>query len=101
MNAADVPTRPESGPGSVAGIGTRLRAFVVDSLLSVAIALLAGYRPGHPGYDVTVWASFLAIELLFIPTVGQTPGMRVAGAHRVGGVRPACTDRRRDRARNA
>lgn len=80
MSTTDVPTRPESGPGSVAGIGTRLRAFVVDSLLSVAIALLAGYRPGHPGYDVTVWASFLAIELLFIPTVGQTPGMRVAGA---------------------
>jgi len=73
-------TRPESGPGSVAGIGTRIRAFVVDSLLSVGIALLAGFRPGHPGYDVTVWASFLAIELLFIATVGQTPGMRVAGA---------------------
>ena len=73
-------TRPESGPGSIVGIGTRLKAFVVDSVISVAIALLAGFRPGRPGYDVTVWASFLAIELLFVATVGQTPGMRVAKA---------------------
>jgi uncharacterized RDD family membrane protein YckC len=80
MSAHDGLARPEAGPGSVAGIGTRLKAFVVDSLLSVAIALLSGFRPGHPGYDVTVWGSFLAIELLFISTVGQTPGMRVAGA---------------------
>jgi uncharacterized RDD family membrane protein YckC len=72
--------RPASGAGSVAGIGTRLKAFVVDSLLSVAIALLAGFQPGHPGYDVTVLGAFLGIELLFVATVGQTPGMRVTGA---------------------
>jgi len=80
MTGATSPARPESGPGAVAGIGTRLKAFIVDSLLSVAIALLAGFRPGHPDYDVTVWGAFLGIELLFIATVGQTPGMRVAGA---------------------
>ena len=80
MTSDDAPVRPESGPGSVAGIGTRLKAFIVDSLLSVAIALLSGFRPGHPGYDITVWASFLAIELVFIAVAGQTPGMRVAGA---------------------
>lgn len=80
MTAADPPARPESGPGSVAGIGTRLRAFVVDSLLSVAIALLAGFKPGHPGYDGTVFGAFLVIELVFVAVAGQTPGMRVAGA---------------------
>jgi uncharacterized RDD family membrane protein YckC len=80
MSAPEAPARPESGPGSVAGIGTRLRAFIVDSLLSVGIALLAGFRPQHAGYDVTVWGSFLAIELLFVAVAGQTPGMRVAGA---------------------
>jgi uncharacterized RDD family membrane protein YckC len=64
----------------VAGIGTRIKAFIVDSVLSVAIALLAGFRPGHAGYDVTVWAAFLGMELLFVSAVGQTPGMRVAGA---------------------
>jgi len=73
-------SRPESGPGSVAGIGTRLKAFVVDSLLSIAVALVAGFRPGDVGYSLTVYGTFLLIELLFIPTVGQTPGMRVAGA---------------------
>jgi uncharacterized RDD family membrane protein YckC len=80
MSTADLSGRPESGAGSVAGIGTRLKAFIVDSLLSVAIALLAGFKPGEAGYDVTVWASFLGIELLFVAGVGQTPGMRVAGA---------------------
>ena len=72
--------RPESGPGAVAGIGTRIQAFIVDSVLSVLIALLAGFRPGHTGYSVTVCVAFLAIELLFVSAVGQTPGMRVAGA---------------------
>ncbi len=72
--------RPESGPGAVAGIGTRIQAFIVDSVLSVAIALIAGFRPGHAGYAVTVCVAFLAIELLFVSFVGQTPGMRVAGA---------------------
>jgi len=38
---ADVSGRPETGPGSVAGVGVRIRAFIVDSLLSIAVALLA------------------------------------------------------------
>lgn len=73
-------SRPESGPGSVAGIGVRIRAFVVDSVLCILIALAAGFRPGRPGYDLTVFGSFLLIELLFISIAGQTPGMRFAGA---------------------
>jgi uncharacterized RDD family membrane protein YckC len=78
MNATD--TWPDSGPGSVAGIGVRLKAFIVDSVLCVLIALAAGFRPGRPGYDLTVFGSFLLIELLFVAVAGQTPGMRVAGA---------------------
>lgn len=80
MTAADVPARPETGPGSVAGIGARLKAFVVDSLLSIGVALLAGFRPGEAGYGLTVYGTFLLIELLFIAVAGQTPGMRVVGA---------------------
>lgn len=80
MSTADVPVRPESGPGSIAGIGTRVKAFVVDSLLSIAVALLAGFRPGEVGYGLTVYGTFLLLELLFITVAGQTPGMRVAGA---------------------
>ena len=77
---ADASTWPESGPGSVAGIGTRIKAFIVDSLLSVAVALLAGFRPGQVGYGLTIYATFLLIELVFIAVAGQTPGMRVARA---------------------
>lgn len=72
-------TYPEQGAGSVARFGARLRAFVVDGALSVLIAVLAGFRPAHRGYDVVVYGAFLAIELLFLAVAGQTPGMRVAG----------------------
>jgi len=64
----------------VAGIGVRIKAFIVDSVLCVLIALAAGFRPGRAGYDLTVYGSFLLIELLFVSVAGQTPGMRVAGA---------------------
>lgn len=73
-------SRPESGPGSVAGIGTRIQAFIVDSVLSIAVALIAGFRPGELGYGFTIYGVFLLIEVLFVATVGQTPGMRAAGA---------------------
>ena len=61
---------PESGPGSVAGFGTRILAFVVDSVVSVAVALAAGYRPGSTGYQVVVLGGFLAIEFLFVSIAG-------------------------------
>ena len=72
--------RPESGPGSVAGIGVRIKAFIVDSVLCILIALAFGFRPGRPGYDLTVYGAFLLIELIFVSVFAQTPGMRVAGA---------------------
>jgi uncharacterized RDD family membrane protein YckC len=71
---------PETGPGAVAGVGVRFVAFVIDSLLCVAIALAAGFRPGDRGYGLTVAVAFLAIELVFLAAAGQTPGMRIAGA---------------------
>jgi uncharacterized RDD family membrane protein YckC len=73
---------PASGPapGAVAGFGARLVAFLVDSLVANAIAVIGG-GGFHPGgrHNLTVFAAFLAIEVLFVATVGQTPGMRVAG----------------------
>jgi uncharacterized RDD family membrane protein YckC len=69
----------ESGAGSVAGFGSRLFAFLIDGALSVLIAVLAGFRPGHRGYGLVVYFAFLAIELLFVTVAGQTPGMRAAG----------------------
>jgi uncharacterized RDD family membrane protein YckC len=77
---ASAESRPETGPGSVAGIGTRIQAFIVDSLLSIAVALLAGFRPGEVGYGLMIFGTFLLIEMLFVAVAGQTPGMRVTGA---------------------
>jgi uncharacterized RDD family membrane protein YckC len=73
------PATEPGGAGSVASFGSRLLAFVVDGALSVLIAILAGYRPGHRGYGLVVFVAFLAIELLFVSVAGQTPGMRLAG----------------------
>ncbi|HEU5033584.1 MAG TPA: RDD family protein [Mycobacteriales bacterium] len=70
---------PSSGPGSVAGIGARIGAFVVDSLLSVAFALVTGFRPGTDYYGLAVGLFFLAVELFFVAAIAQTPGMRAVG----------------------
>jgi uncharacterized RDD family membrane protein YckC len=79
MTYPDRAAAATEGPGSVAGFGPRLLAFFIDGALSVLIAVLAGFRPGHRGYGLVVYFAFLAIELLFVTIAGQTPGMRVAG----------------------
>jgi uncharacterized RDD family membrane protein YckC len=71
--------RPETGPGAVAGLGPRLVAFVVDSLLSIAIAIVSTGPPPGTAYNLVVYLAFLALELTFLTLAGQTPGMRVAG----------------------
>ena len=72
--------RPETGPGAVATIGPRLGAFVIDSLLAIAIAIISTGPPPGAAYNLVVYLSFLAIELIFVTLAGQTPGMRVVGA---------------------
>lgn len=71
--------RPQSGPGSVASLGARLGAFVVDALVSDLLALLWGFRPGQRGggYGLATYVVFLAMELVFVSIVGQTLGMRL------------------------
>jgi uncharacterized RDD family membrane protein YckC len=71
--------RPETGPGAVAGLGPRLGAFVIDSLLAVGIAVISTGPPPGAAYNVVVYLAFLAIELVFVTLAGQTPGMRVLG----------------------
>jgi uncharacterized RDD family membrane protein YckC len=72
-------TRPETGPGAITGLGPRLAAFVVDSVLSIVIAIISTGPPPGAAYNVVVYGAFLAIELIFVTLAGQTPGMRVAG----------------------
>ena len=72
---------PESGAGSVAGIGTRIVAFLIDSVVANLVAgvvFVAGWNPGALRGWV-VYGVFLLIELLFVTFGGQTPGMRVVG----------------------
>lgn len=71
--------RPESGPGAVAGVGIRLGAFVIDSVIAIAIAIISTGPPPGASYNLVVYGAFLAIELAFVTLAGQTPGMRVVG----------------------
>jgi len=70
---------PESGPGSIASLGARLLAFVVDAVLCIVVAIVSGNGPGSSRYGIVVYVAFLLLELLFVTLAGQTPGMRVAG----------------------
>ena len=71
--------RPESGPGAVAGVGIRLGAFVIDSVIAIAIAIVSTGPPPGAAYNLVVYLGFLAIELAFVTLAGQTPGMRLVG----------------------
>jgi uncharacterized RDD family membrane protein YckC len=74
-----VTARPETGPGAVAGLGPRLGAFALDSLLAIGIAVISTGPPPGASYNVVVYLAFLGIELVFVTVAGQTPGMRVVG----------------------
>ena len=67
---------PADGPGSLAGFGRRIGAFLVDA---AAAALLAGLvtAPEPPGN----WSllTFAAITTVYLVATGQTPGMRLLG----------------------
>jgi uncharacterized RDD family membrane protein YckC len=71
----------QSEPQRVAGFGTRVLAFLIDSVvanLAAGIVFLAGWHPGGLRGWV-VYGVFLLMELLFVSVGGQTPGMRVLG----------------------
>jgi uncharacterized RDD family membrane protein YckC len=67
---------PADGPGSLAGFGSRMGAFLVDAVGSALVAGLVT-APALPGN----WslAAFAAVTVLTLVTVGQTPGMRLFG----------------------
>ncbi|MCI0690165.1 MAG: RDD family protein [Sporichthyaceae bacterium] len=70
---------PESGPGSVAGIGRRLLALLIDWLACrlIAVGLL----------DLSEWwvPAIFAIEyIVLLSTLGSTLGMRLVGIRVAG-----------------
>ncbi len=83
---------PHTGSGSVARFGRRLAALAID-LASAALIAYAFFPLADPLLDVRTGdplASnlvFVAIQVLFIPTIGGSPGHRILGMRlvRVGG----------------
>lgn len=75
---------PENGPGSIARFGRRVAALAVD----IACAAVIGYAFFHHTDPVTgvlvadplaTNLVFAAVQILFIPTLGGSPGHRLLG----------------------
>ena len=66
---------PADGPGSLAGFGTRVQAYLVDAVGSglVAVALFG------PGRAYASLATFAVVTVVSLVLFGQTPGMRLLG----------------------
>jgi uncharacterized RDD family membrane protein YckC len=65
---------PETGHGSVGRFGRRLIAYLVDAACAAIISA------AFFGYDA--WATltiFAIVQIVFIPTIGGSPGHRIAG----------------------
>jgi uncharacterized RDD family membrane protein YckC len=75
---------PATGTGSIARVGRRVAALAID-LLSATLIAYAFFPVVDPQLDVR-YASpvasnliFIAIQVLFIPTIGGSPGHRIMG----------------------
>ncbi len=71
---------PESGPGSVAAIGARVGAFVIDAIvanLAAGIPYLFGVRYSLTDRNYAVLGAFLVLEFVFDAVYGQTLGKRM------------------------
>ncbi|WP_407564452.1 RDD family protein [Streptomyces sp. 184] len=68
---------PETGPGSVAPIGRRIGALVIDWLLCQLIAY--GLIAGGDSRMVGLWTMvvFFVMTVLLVGTLGFTPGKRI------------------------
>lgn len=65
---------PGSGPRSVGRLGRRIGAYLIDAACAALISA------GFFGYDA--WATlviFAIVQILFIPTIGGSPGHRLVG----------------------
>lgn len=77
--------RPDTGAGSVARAGRRIGALAIDYAAATIIATaFFGYDqfalPSEAGLTLFApMAVFAALNVLFIPTIGGTPGHRLLG----------------------
>ncbi|UWF78656.1 RDD family protein [Microbacterium sp. EF45047] len=84
---------PESGPRSIARIGRRVGALLIDYTAATIIAIgFLGYDPLALPHEAG-WRQFAPmlvfalLQILFIPTAGGSPGHRILGMRvvRMGG----------------
>lgn len=70
---------PEDGPGSIAPLGRRFGALIVDWVLCMIIAY--GLITSAMGQATGNWALavFCVLSILTVGTVGSTPGKRLFG----------------------
>ncbi|MFC5379878.1 RDD family protein [Aquipuribacter nitratireducens] len=67
--------RPAEGPGSVAGVGRRALALLVDWLLAVLVA--GAFLDGLGSFGPLV--VFVVVQVLLVGTIGTAVGHRVLG----------------------
>lgn len=68
---------PRTGRGSVAPMGVRVGAWVIDAVLSAAIAWAFITRPALPeNWSLAVWA---VLTTVFVGLFGFTPGQAAVG----------------------
>ncbi len=73
---------PADGPGSVAGTGLRIAAFIVDGIVANLVAgvpYLFGVRYSTSDRGWIVLGAFLLVELILDTIYGQTLGKRMLG----------------------
>ena len=84
---------PQSGPGSIAHLGRRVFALILDYAAATVISMTflrydPWALPGEAGLShFAPMLVFALIQIVFIPTLGGSPGHRVLGMRviRAGG----------------
>lgn len=68
---------PLDGQGSIAPVGRRLVAFLLDSLAAVLVVLTTGTRPSDRDYGTLVLIVFFLLTTLALGFTGRTLGQAV------------------------
>ena len=71
---------PEHGPGSIAGFGARIGAYLIDALIAGMIGGIFNGARSHPSENIRGVAgviAFVVMTAVLLSTAGQTIGMRM------------------------
>ncbi|MCR2792730.1 RDD family protein [Microbacterium sp. zg.Y625] len=72
---------PADGPGSIAPLGRRVGALFIDytSAYIIAIAITLATAGDYAAPPMLILSIFAVLQVLFIPTIGGSPGHRMLG----------------------